>query len=156
MALLAIAGAVATPDDLGRAGRELTLTCRDMTESHSPWPGFYYGVPMLASLAVATIACGWSLRRIATRPGDERSRRDRSLAIVAAWGIVVSTSLLGTASTASGALTSMTCDGTAGTAAIAILLPLALVSLLTVPWMLFTVCSPRAAWQRRTDRAAHR
>ncbi|MEU2716088.1 hypothetical protein [Streptomyces sp. NPDC007205] len=148
VAVLATAGAVASPDDLGRAGRELTLTCRGMTEGHGPWPGLAYGLPMLASLAVTTGACGWSLRRIATRPGDEQSRRDRSLAIVAAWGIVVSTSLLGTATTASGALTSMTCDGAAGTAATAVLLPLALISLVTAPWMLFTVCSPRAGWRR--------
>ncbi|MFI9254906.1 hypothetical protein [Streptomyces sp. NPDC053069] len=149
VALLATAGAVASPDDLGRAGRELTLACRGMTETHGPWPGLYYGLPMLASLAVATGACGWALRRIATRPGDEQSRRDRSLAIVAAWGIVVSTSLLGAASTASGALSSMTCDGAAGTAADAVLLPLTLISLATAPWMVFTVCSPRAGWRRR-------
>ncbi|MFF7357722.1 hypothetical protein ACFZA1_34630 [Streptomyces filipinensis] len=156
VALLAAAGSVASPDDLGRAGRELTLTCRGMTEGHGPWPGFSYGLPMLASLAVATGGCGWSLRRIATRPGDEQSRRDRSLAIVAAWGVVVSTSLLGAATTASGALTDMTCDGTAGTMANALLLPLALVSLVTAPWMLFTICSPRAARRRRTDRGARR
>ncbi|MGW3206511.1 hypothetical protein [Streptomyces sp. NPDC001135] len=149
VALLATAGAVASPDDMGRAGRELTLACRGTTEGHGPWPGLSYGLPMLASLAVATGACGWSLRRIATRPGDEQSRRDRSLAIVAAWGIVVSTSLLGAASTASAALTSMTCDGTAGTAANVVLLPLALISLVTAPWMLLTVCSPRAGWRSR-------
>ncbi|OLZ65124.1 hypothetical protein AV521_33210 [Streptomyces sp. IMTB 2501] len=155
-ALLATAGAVASPDDLGRAGRRLTLTCHGVTEAHGPWPGLYYGLPMLASLAVATGACGWSLRRIATRPGDEQSRRDRSLAIVAAWGIVVSTSLLGAAVTASAALMSMSCDGTAGTVSTVFLVPLALVSLVTAPWLLFTVCSPRAGRLRRADRAVRR
>lgn len=157
VALLAIAGAVATPDDLGRAGRELTLSCHGMTEGHGPWPGLYYGVPILAALAAATTACGWALRRIATtRPGDEQSRQDRSLAIVASWGIVVSTSLLGTAVTAWGALSSMTCDGTAGTVADAILLPVALVCLVTAPWMVFTVCSPRAGRRHRTGAGARR
>ncbi|KUN08808.1 hypothetical protein AQI95_07305 [Streptomyces yokosukanensis] len=156
VALLVTAGAVASPDDLGRAGRQLALTCNGRTEAHSPFPGLYYGLPMLASLALATGACGWSLRRIATRPGDEQSRRDRSLAIVAAWGIVVSTSLLGAASTASAALTATTCDGTAGTVANAVLLPLALISLVTAPWMLFTVCSPRAGRLRQTDRGVRR
>ncbi|MFF7450577.1 MULTISPECIES: hypothetical protein [unclassified Streptomyces] len=140
---LTVATAVASPDDLGRAGRALTLTCRGTTDSASPWPGFSYAVPILSCLAVSTVACGWSLRRIATRPGDDRSRRDRTLAIVAAWGLVVSTSLLGVASTASGALMSTTCDGTPGTIANWALWPLALVSLLVAPWCLFTVASPR-------------
>ncbi|MEV5876893.1 hypothetical protein AB0L75_22180 [Streptomyces sp. NPDC052101] len=156
VALLATAGAVASPDDLGRAGRQLTLTCDGMTQAHGPWPGLYYGLPMLTSLAVATGACGWSLRRIATRPGDEQSRRDRSLAIVAAWGIVVSTSLLGAAATASASLFSVTCDGAAGTVANAFLVPLALVSLVTAPWLLFTLCSPRAGRPLRADRGVRR
>jgi hypothetical protein len=142
--LLAAAAAVASPDDLGRAGRALTVSCGGTTESSGPWPGLYYGRPMLASLAAATAACGWSLRRIATRPGDEQSRRDRSLAIVAAWGLVVSSSLLGAASTASGALLSTTCDGTAGTVANGFLWPLAMLSLVTVSWSLYTIVSPRA------------
>ncbi|WP_208643036.1 hypothetical protein [Streptomyces diastatochromogenes] len=153
--LLTVAGAVASPDDLGRAGRSLTLSCQGMTQSHGPWPGLYYGLPMLASLAVATVACGWSLRRIATRPGDEQSRRDRTLAIVAAWGLVVSISLLGAATTASASLLSLSCDGTVGTAGAVVLLPLALVSLVTGPWMLLTICSPRAARQRPADRQDH-
>ncbi|MET8447779.1 hypothetical protein [Streptomyces sp. NPDC005209] len=154
--LLGVAAAVATPDDLGRAGRSLTLTCRGVTQSYGPWPGLHYGLPMLASLAVATGACGWSLRRIATRPGDDASRRDRALAIVAAWGLVVSSSLLGAASTASGALLNMTCDGTVGTVANAVLGPPALVALVTVPWTLFTVCSPRATWWQRAIRRSER
>ncbi|MFF7128382.1 hypothetical protein [Streptomyces sp. NPDC008240] len=148
--LLVVAGAIASPDDLGHAGRALTATCRGVTQSATPWPGFHYGLPMLSSLAVATAACGWSLRRIATRPGDEQSRRDRSLAVVAAWGLVVSASLLGAASTASGALMDISCDGTAGTVANAVLWPLATLALATVPWTLVTVCSPRASWGRRS------
>ncbi|MCT9081369.1 hypothetical protein [Streptomyces fulvoviolaceus] len=150
--LLTVAAAMASPDDLGRAGRALTLTCRGATESAGPWPGLYYGLPMLASLAVSTGACGWSLRRIATRPGDEQSRHDRTLAIVAAWGLVVSSSLLGAASTASGALMNMTCDGPAGTVAAWALWPSALVALIMAPWCLFTIVSPRATGATRAVR----
>ncbi|MFJ4522654.1 hypothetical protein ACIP4Y_17160 [Streptomyces sp. NPDC088810] len=162
--LLAVAGAVASPDDLGRAGRSLTVHCaqaahaggpRLLSQSAGPWPGLHYGLPMLGSLAVATAACGWSLRRIATRPGDEQSRRDRSLAVVAAWGLIVSASLLGAASTASGALMSVTCDGTAGTLANGVLWPLAVVALVTVPWTLVTVCSPRASSAPRAAGTGH-
>ncbi|ELS55483.1 hypothetical protein [Streptomyces viridochromogenes] len=148
--LLTAAATVASPDDLGRAGRALTLTCRGVTESAGPWPGLYYGLPILASLAVATAACGWSLRRIATRPGDEQSRRDRALAIVAAWGLVVSSSLFGAASMVSGALMSTTCDGALGVAGNWTVWPLGLIALLTAPWCLFTIISPRAAaWRGR-------
>jgi hypothetical protein len=150
--LLAVAAAVASPDDLGRAGRSLAVTCRGVTESAGPWPGLYYGLPMLASLTVATAACGWSLRRIATRPGDEQSRRDRTLAIVSAWGLVVSSSLLGAASTASGALLSTTCDGTTGTVANWVLWPLSLLALVMVAWSLFTIASPRATRPIRPGR----
>ncbi|MEU0008022.1 hypothetical protein ABZ079_28095 [Streptomyces sp. NPDC006314] len=78
------------------------------------------------------------------------------LAVVAVWGFVVSVSLWGVASTASGALSSMKCDGTAGTVANAVLLPLALVSLVTMAWMLFPVCSPRATWRGRAARGERR
>ncbi|GGW16904.1 hypothetical protein GCM10018980_10860 [Streptomyces capoamus] len=162
--LLAVAGAIASPDDLGRASRSLTVHCaqaadtggmRPLSQSAGPWPGLHYGLPILGSLAVATAACGWSLRRIATRPGDERSRRDRSLAVVAAWGLIVSASLLGAASTASGALMNLTCDGTAGTLANWVLWPLAAAALVTVPWTLVTVCSPVSSRARHPVGTGH-
>ncbi|MFE0513262.1 hypothetical protein [Streptomyces sp. NPDC058964] len=154
--LLGVAAAVASPDDLGRAGRSLTVTCRGRTQSFSPWPGLHYGLPMLACLAVATGACGWSLRRIATRPGDEQSRRDRSLAIVAAWGLVVSFSLFGATTVASDTLTNTGCGGALSVVADRVLRPLSLVTFVTVPLMLFTVCAPRATWRRRGERRVRR
>lgn len=141
--LLTVTTAVASPDDLGRAGRALAVTCGGVTEVHSPWPGSFYAVPIGVSLAVGTAVCAWALRRIAHRPGEERERRDRSSAITAAWGLLVSTQLLGAATTTSGALTSTTCDGGIGTAAVVLLAPLALLALFTVAWSLFTVLAPR-------------
>ncbi|WP_316758651.1 hypothetical protein [Streptomyces herbicida] len=154
--LLGAAAAMASPDDLGRAGRSLTMTCRGRTQSYTPWPGLHYGLPMLASLAVATGACSWSLRRIATRPGDEQSRRDRSLAIVAVWGLVVSSSLLGAASTASDALMNTGCGGAVWVIGRRVLGPLSLVAFAATPLMLVTVLSPKATWQRRTARQVRR
>ncbi|MGW1093317.1 hypothetical protein ACWD4L_45915 [Streptomyces sp. NPDC002596] len=147
--LLAVAAVLASPDDMGRAGRILTVTCPDgRTASTGPWPGLFYGLPVLASFAVSTAGCLWSLTKIARRPGDEKTRRDRALAVVAAWGLLVSAPLLGAASTASGALMDMTCDGTVGRLATWVLWPTALAALVTVAWCLFTVISPKARVRR--------
>ncbi|MFF4566056.1 hypothetical protein [Streptomyces sp. NPDC001435] len=154
--LLGVAAAVASPDDVGRASRALTMTCRGGTASFSPWPGLHYGLPILACLAVATGACGWSLRRIATRPGDEQSRRDRSLAIVAAWGLVVSSSLFGTTAVTSGVLMDSGCGEALWIVARWVLWPLSLVAFVTVALMLSMVCAPRATWRRRSERRVRR
>ncbi|WP_055696874.1 MULTISPECIES: hypothetical protein [Streptomyces] len=142
VALLAVAAAVAAPDDQGRAGRSLSATCQGMTETVGPWPGLFYGAPVLISLAVGTAACAWSLRRIARRPSEEQPRRDRALAITAAWGLLVSTPLLGAATFASGALLSLDCMGASGSAWL--LIPVALCAMATMTWCLTTIVSPRA------------
>ncbi|MFJ3673333.1 hypothetical protein ACIPSE_43455 [Streptomyces sp. NPDC090106] len=147
--VLTVAAAVASPDDMGRAGRSLTITCPgDRTTSSSPWPGLFYSLPILAALAVSTAACAWSLARIARRPGNEQTRHNRSLATVAAWGLLVSTPLLGATSTASGALMDTDCDGMVGRLATWVLWPTALVALITVPWCLFTLLAPKAGVRR--------
>ncbi|UQA94415.1 hypothetical protein [Streptomyces halobius] len=143
--LLVTAAAVASPDDLGRAGRAFTVTCGGVTEGHGPWPGSHYGIPILTSLAAGTVACAWALRRIAHRPGGEQQRRDRSSAITAAWGLLVSAQLLGVIVTITGALTSTACDGTVGTVATWLLYSLGLLALPTLAWSLLTVVSPRGA-----------
>ncbi|GAA1357149.1 hypothetical protein [Streptomyces beijiangensis] len=146
--LLAAAAAVASPGHLGFEGEQLSFSCGDHTEAAGPWPGLHYGLPILATLAVGTAACGWSLLRIARRPGDEQARRDRSLAITAAWGLLVSTPLMGVASSASGALMDLTCDGAPGQVATYLIWPMALVALVSTAWCFFTVVSPRAAVRR--------
>jgi hypothetical protein len=145
VALLSTATAIGSPDDMGRAGRALTMTCSGVTESHGPWPGSFYAVPALASLALATAACGYALRRITRRPGGEQERRDRASAITAAWGLLVSAPLAGAGWTAAGSLRGLSCDGTPGSVAAWALLPLCLVSLGTAIWCLFTVVAPKAA-----------
>ncbi|UKY51251.1 hypothetical protein [Streptomyces inhibens] len=142
--LLTAAAAVASPDDLGRAGRSLSVACQGRTEAASPWPGLYYGLPVLLSLALGSAACGWALRRIAHRPGEEQQRRDRALAITAAWGLLVAVPLAGTAVTAAGSLSKLTCDGLPGTAGQWLLYPVGLVALVTAMWCLCTVAAPRA------------
>ncbi|MEV5979902.1 hypothetical protein [Streptomyces sp. NPDC052114] len=142
VALLAVAAAVAAPDDQGRAGRSLSATCQGLTQTVGPWPGLFYGAPVLASLAVGTAACAWSLRRIARRPSEEQPRRDRALAITAAWGLLVSTPLLGAATFAASSLLSLDCMGTSGSAWL--LIPVALCAMATMTWCLTTIVFPRA------------
>ncbi|NUT30930.1 MAG: hypothetical protein HOV84_34280 [Streptomyces sp.] len=145
IALLVTATAIGSPDDLGRAGRALTMSCSGVTESHGPWPGSFYAVPALASLALGTGACGYALRHITRRPGDEQERRNRALAVTAAWGLLVSAPLAGTAWSAAGSLRGLSCDGTLGSVTAWILLPLCLVSLGTAIQCLFTVVAPKTA-----------
>ncbi|WP_223832937.1 hypothetical protein [Streptomyces venezuelae] len=142
LTLLIAAAVMASPDDQGRAGRTLSATCQGMTQTVGPWPGLFYGAPVLASLALGTAACAWSLRRIARRPSEEQPRRDRALAITAAWGLLVSTPLLGTTTFAAGALLGLDCVGASGSAWI--LVPVALSAASTMTWSLTTIVAPRA------------
>ncbi|MGW6530963.1 hypothetical protein [Streptomyces venezuelae] len=142
LTLLVAAAVMASPDDQGRAGRTLSATCQGMTQTVGPWPGLFYGAPVLATLAIGTVACAWSLRRIARRPSEEQPRRDRALAITAAWGLLVSTPLLGTTTFAAGALLGLDCMGASGSAWI--LIPVALSAASTMTWSLTTIVSPRA------------
>lgn len=140
--LMLVVTVLAWSGGVGRMGGPLTPACADS------WSGASYGLPVLGCVAVSTAACLWSLTRVVRRPGGDQARRDRSLAIVAAWGLLVSALLLGVASTASGDLMSTTCDGMAGRIANWVLWPTALVALVAVSWCLFTVISPRARVRR--------
>jgi hypothetical protein len=144
VALLVTAIAIGSPDDMGRAGRALTMTCSGVTESHGPWPGSFYAGPALASLTAGTVACGYALRHITCRPGDEQERRNRALAITAAWGLLISAPLAGAAWTAAGSLRGLSCDGTLGSVAVWVLLPVCLLAVGTAVWCLFTVVAPKA------------
>ena len=148
LVLLAIGAATAAPDALSRAGRAFTVTCGDLTETHSPWPGAFYATPVLVSLTLGTVGCAFALRRIARRPGDEAQRSRRSSAVTAAWGLLISSQLLGVDVMIAGTLTSMTCATTATTVAALATYPLGLLALITLAWCLITVVAPRAAARR--------
>ncbi|WP_432126964.1 hypothetical protein [Streptomyces sp. bgisy082] len=155
LALLAVAALTASPDDMGRAGRTLSVACTGLTESRGPWPGLFYGLPVLAALAAGTAACGYALRRITGRPApggdsaatadDARRRRERARAVTAAWGLLVSAPLAGAALFASGALRSLSCVGPLVHTAGLLLLPVAAVAAGTALWSLFTVLAPPAS-----------
>ncbi|WP_282694927.1 hypothetical protein [Streptomyces sp. CC208A] len=137
--LLAVAAAIASPDDMGRAGRALSVACPDGTQTAGPWPGLYYGLPAALALAAATLVCVVALRHVTRRPGEADLRRSRASAIVAAWGLLVAGTLTGTALTAARSLNSLSCDGALGTVGAALLYPTALTALCTALWCLCTL-----------------
>ncbi len=105
----------------------------------------FYGIPILASLDIGTAACAWALRRIALRPGSDQQRHDRSWAITAAWGMLVSNQLLLVVLMMAVVLTRSTCAGTLGTVTASAIYPLGLLALSTLAWSLFTIVVARAA-----------
>jgi hypothetical protein len=145
--LVGVGAATASPDAVHRAVRAATVACDGVTEPPvGLWPGMFYGSQILASLAIGTVACAWALRRIAHRAGDEQQRRDRSQAITAAWGVLVSTQLLAVVLLISTFLPRGNCAaGTLGTLTAVVIYPLGVLALFTVAWSLFTVVAPRAA-----------
>jgi hypothetical protein len=96
---------------------------------------------MLAWLTVGTAACAcaWALRRIAHRPGGGLQRRDRSWAITAAWGVLVSSQLLLVLLTIATVLSHTTCAGSLGTVTALVIHPLGVLALFTRASCLFTV-----------------
>ncbi|MFF3334097.1 hypothetical protein ACFYWX_31850 [Streptomyces sp. NPDC002888] len=143
--LLAIGAAVADPDTAGRAGRALAVTCTIGPTRHlGPWPGLYYATPILVSLTLGTAACVWALRRIAHRPGENQQRHDRSWAITAAWGLLISSQLLLVLGMISRVLFYSRCAGMLGNITALVIYPLGLLSLFTLGWCLFTIVAPRA------------
>ncbi|MFH0174915.1 hypothetical protein ACIA6D_26515 [Streptomyces cacaoi] len=142
--LLAIGAAAASPDTMGRAGRAVTVTCRGVTRPLGPWPGIFYATPILASIALGTAACVWALRRIAHRPGENQQRHDRSWAITAAWGLLVSSQLLLVLGMIGRVLSRTTCAGMLGNITALVIYPLGLLSLFSLGWCLFTIVMPRA------------
>jgi hypothetical protein len=65
--LLIATGASATPDDSGRL-RSLTIYTPHQSNSGGPFPGWFYGVPILIAAALLVIALLAALRRIAAAP----------------------------------------------------------------------------------------
>ncbi|WP_217207492.1 hypothetical protein [Streptomyces sp. AC550_RSS872] len=108
------------------------------------WPGILDGRQILGSLAIGTVACAWALRRVARRAGDDQQRHNQSSAIIAAWGVLVSTQLSLVVLTIHTDLMGSNCADMMGISSLAIYL-LGLLSLITLAWSLFAVVAPRAA-----------
>ncbi|MFD7282058.1 hypothetical protein ACFV80_34745 [Streptomyces sp. NPDC059862] len=144
VALAGVGDALGTQDAMNRA-----IGAHDGCDGTEPpvilWPGMFHGSQILGSLAIGTVACAWALRRIARRAGDDQQRRDRSRAIIAAWGVLVSAQLSLVVLMIHTYLTQSNCAGMMGTITFLAIYPLGLLSLITLAWSLFAVVAPRTA-----------
>lgn len=68
LALLIGAGITASADDMGRPSRNFSITVGDIGSAAGPYPGWYYGIPMLAGTLVLAGSALLALRRVVTTP----------------------------------------------------------------------------------------
>ncbi|MGY4985662.1 hypothetical protein [Streptomyces nigrescens] len=141
--LVGIGAATSSLDAIYRVSAAIADGCDGTEPPVSLWPGILFGRQILGSLALGTVACAWALRRVAHRAGDDQQRRDRSWAITAAWGVLVSTQLLLVVLMTAPWLAH--CASTLGTVIAVVIYPLGLLALCTLAWSLFAVVMPRAA-----------
>lgn len=136
-ALLAFTSAVASADDLGRAGRALARACSPVSSERSgPWPGSFYALPLAAVVAIGLLLAVVALTSITRRPRqgedpavDDALRRHASTAVVAAVGLLVTVPLVGTGVVAAGQLLQVCAAPAAWTAlgrTLVVVVPLAL------------------------------
>lgn len=79
LALLVITGATSSPDDAGRY-RAISFAGEGFMSSATPYPGWFYAVPLMVTTLLLGIAALLALRRIATTPslpGTGLERPDR-------------------------------------------------------------------------------
>ncbi|MFI5931788.1 hypothetical protein [Actinoplanes sp. NPDC051494] len=103
-------------DDMGRPGRSLTRQCTaDLSQSHGPWPGWYYTGRLAVVVLVGLLLAYLALRTIVQRPRTGDATADNALrghaarAVTGAAGILVAIPLGGVSLVASGALRGIDC-----------------------------------------------
>lgn len=119
-AFLAVTSLFAAADDMGRAGRSLTVICgTDRSGAAGPWPGAYYSLPIGTAVLVGLSAAALAARAVArrrrpqpdeaARTADDRVRRASARAITAACGVLTAAPLAGSALFAGWALLRIDC-----------------------------------------------
>jgi hypothetical protein len=147
--LLVLTTAAGSPDDMGRAGRDLVRRCSAvMAEGAGPWPGSYYTLPLAVVVLVGLLAAGVVLTRIVRRPlqsddrgVDEALRRSAAGAVTAAVGLLIGVPLAGVSVVAGAALAGITCRPEWWTISAIALAALAVASLALVVSCVFILTS---------------
>lgn len=115
--IVALTTAAGSPDDMGRAGRELVRRCSAvLTSGAGAWPGSYYALPLAVVVLIGLVAAGGVLTRVVRRPwsGDDLPvdaalRRSAAGAVTAAAGLLIAVPLAGVSVVAGSALVGIAC-----------------------------------------------
>ncbi len=157
LGLVAVTTLTAAPDDLGRAGRSVQMTCRVLTgtgteqtlASAGPWPGSFYSLPLAAAVLGGLLVAGAAVLRVTRRPRqsgnrelDDALRRNAVAAVVAAVGVLVGVPLAGVGAVSSVALRSLPCLPAAGRVLPVALGLVVLAALLITGWCAAVLARP--------------
>jgi hypothetical protein len=115
--VLVLTTAAGSPDDLGRAGRDLFRRCTATTaEGHGPWPGSFYALPLAVVVTCGVLIGAVAMIRIVRRPAqsgdpaaEDALRRSAARSVTAAVGILVAVPLAGVGTVAGMALAGFGC-----------------------------------------------
>lgn len=65
---LGVGWAMGSADDMGRPGRAIVASCGATSSGAGPWPGSFYGAPMLSVTGVLAVATVVAVAAVAQRP----------------------------------------------------------------------------------------
>jgi hypothetical protein len=156
LALVTVTTVTAGPDDLGRPGRVLLLSCGPgLWQDHGPWPGSFYSVPLAAMVAAGLITAGVALRVVIRRAragadpdvvaADDALRQRAARTITGACGILVALPLAGVCLVSAGALLSFSCHPAWWTYAGWTLLALLIPAVTLIGWCAGVLLAPARA-----------
>jgi hypothetical protein len=150
VALLGTTTAMGSADDLGRAGRVLVHQCNAaLTDTHGPWVGSFYSIPLSVVMLVGLMASAVGLRQVVRRPrpgdpadvaaADDELRRQAARTVIGACGVLVSVPLIAVSLVTAGAFLGIACRPGWWTAAAWLLLALVPVWTAILAWSGFAV-----------------
>jgi hypothetical protein len=157
-ALLTMTTLMGSADSLGNAGRTLIRLCEGArTESHGPWLGSFYSVPVAITIFIGLTAAAFAIRQIVrrSRPGDPAAlaaaddilRRGAARTVTGACGVFVTVPLIASSLITADGLLGISCRPSWWTAAAWVLLALVPVWTALLVWSSLAVLTlPRQSF----------